>query len=58
MEAIYSDGRRMTLDHVDNYNHFWQIAYHFAEDEKPLLPKGTVLLITTTRDNTLAARDG
>ena len=45
-------------DNVDNYNHFWQIAYHFAEDEKPLLPKGPVLLITTTWDNTVAARDG
>ena len=54
VEAIYPDGRRMTLGKVNNYNHFWQIAYHFAEDEKPLLPKGTVLLITTTWDNTAA----
>jgi hypothetical protein len=54
VEAIYPDGRRMTIGKVDNYNHFWQISYRFEEAEKPLLPAGTVLLITTTWDNTAA----
>ena len=52
LEAIYPDGRREMLGKVDNYNHFWQISYQYEDDVAPLLPKGTVLLITTTWDNT------
>jgi mono/diheme cytochrome c family protein len=52
LEAIYPDGRREMLAKVDNYNHFWQIAYEFEDHVAPLLPKGTVLLITTVWDNT------
>ena len=52
LEAIYPDGRREMLAKVDHYNHFWQIAYEFEDDVAPLLPKGTVLLITTVWDNT------
>ncbi len=52
IEAIYPDGRREMLGRVDNYSHFWQIAYEFEEQAAPLLPRGTVLLITTTWDNT------
>jgi hypothetical protein len=40
------------LGKVDNYNHFWQISYEYEDDVAPLLPKGTVLLITTVWDNT------
>jgi hypothetical protein len=52
LEAIYPDGRRAMLGRVDNYNHFWQISYKYEDNVAPLLPKGTVLLITTTWDNT------
>ncbi|MGD2046939.1 MAG: cytochrome c [Gemmatimonadota bacterium] len=52
VEAIYPDGRREMLGRVDKYNHFWQISYEFEDDVAPLLPRGTVLLITTTWDNT------
>jgi mono/diheme cytochrome c family protein len=52
LEAIYPDGRRQMLSRVDKYNHNWQISYEFAEDAAPLLPKGTMLLITSTWDNT------
>ena len=52
LEAIYPNGRRAMLGRVDNYNHFWQISYKYEDNVAPLLPKGTVLLITTTWDNT------
>jgi mono/diheme cytochrome c family protein len=52
IEAIYPDGRREMLGRVNNYNHFWQISYEFSDDAAPLLPRGTVLLITTIWDNT------
>ncbi len=52
LEAVYPDGRREMLSRVDRYNHNWQISYEFADDVAPLLPKGTMLLITTTWDNT------
>ena len=54
VQAIYPDGRREVLGRVDKYNHFWQIAYHYEDDVAPLLPRGTVLLITTIWDNTAA----
>lgn len=50
-EAIYPDGRREVLGKVSDYKHNWQIAYQFAPDSKPLLPKGTVLLFTSVFDN-------
>ena len=52
VQAIYPDGRREVLGRVDKYNHFWHIAYHYEDDVAPLLPRGTVLLITTIWDNT------
>tara|TARA_B100000678_G_scaffold173358_1_gene144642 strand:- start:575 stop:1930 length:1356 start_codon:yes stop_codon:yes gene_type:complete len=52
LEAVYPDGRREMLARVDKYNHVWQIAYEFEDDVAPLLPKGTMLLITSTWDNT------
>ena len=52
LEAIYPNGRREMLAKVDNYNHFWQISYEYEDNAAPLLPKGTVLLITTIWDNT------
>ena len=52
VEAIFPDGRREMLGKVDNYNHFWQISYEYEDDVAPLLPKGTVLLVTTIWDNT------
>ncbi len=54
LEAIYPNGRRAMLARVDKYNHFWQITYEYEDHVAPLLPKGTVLLITTTWDNTEA----
>jgi mono/diheme cytochrome c family protein len=54
VEAIYPDGHHEVLGKVNNYSHFWQISYEFEDDAAPLLPRGTVLLITTVWDNTAA----
>ena len=40
------------LARVDKYDHSWQINYEFADDVAPLLPAGTMLMITSTWDNT------
>lgn len=52
LEAIFPNGERVMLGRVDRYNHNWQISYEFEDDAAPLLPKGTMLMITTTWDNT------
>ncbi len=54
LEAVYPDGRREMLGKVSDYKHIWQIAYQFSADAKPLLPKGTMLLLTSVFDNTAA----
>ena len=54
LEAVYPDGRREMLARVDKYNHNWQISYKFADEVAPLLPAGTMLMITSTWDNTAA----
>jgi len=53
MEAIFPDGRKEVLSQVNKYNHNWQISYLYADDAKPLLPKGTVLQFTSVFDNTI-----
>ncbi|MEX2581966.1 MAG: cytochrome c [Gemmatimonadota bacterium] len=52
LEVIYPDGRRELLSKTDRYDHLWQLQYQYADHAIPLLPKGSVLLITTTFDNT------
>lgn len=54
MEAIYPDGRREMLGKVSDFKHIWQIAYQYAPDARPLLPKGTMLLFTSVFDNSAA----
>ncbi|NKB33019.1 MAG: hypothetical protein GKR91_07980 [Pseudomonadales bacterium] len=52
LEAVLPDGSREMLARVDRYDHSWQINYEFGEDVAPLLPAGTMLMITSTWDNT------
>ena len=51
MEAIYPDGTREILNKV-NWQGNWHIAYLYEDHAMPLLPRGTVLLITAWYDNT------
>ena len=57
MEAIYPDGEREILSHVDNFRWNWHINYIYAEDVAPLVPGGTTIAVTTWHDNTEANRE-
>jgi hypothetical protein len=52
IEAIYPDGRREILNKID-FQHLWHTVYTYADDARPLLPAGTVLITTTWHDNTI-----
>jgi mono/diheme cytochrome c family protein len=57
MEAVYptegiSRDRREVLGMVSNYRATWQHSYIFEDDAAPLLPTGTVILLTAWYDNT------
>jgi hypothetical protein len=54
MEAILPNGQTQVLSHVNNFNFNWHNNYVYADHAAPLLPKGTVLRITSWHDNTAA----
>lgn len=52
MEAILPTGQTQMLSMVSNYSFNWHTNYVYADDVAPLLPKGTILKITSWHDNT------
>ena len=54
MEAILPTGQTQMLAMVSNFNFNWHNNYVFADQAAPLLPKGTILKITSWHDNTTA----
>ena len=56
LEAIYPNGRRELLNHINRFSNDWHINYIYDPDYAPLLPAGTVLQITAWHDNTAANR--
>lgn len=56
MEAILPDGTRQVLSQVDDYSFNWHINYMYADQAAPLLPKGTLMHVTSWHDNTAAHR--
>jgi hypothetical protein len=52
IEAILPTGQTQMLSMVSNFNFNWHNNYVFADDAAPLLPKGTILKITSWHDNT------
>jgi hypothetical protein len=54
MEAILPTGQVQMLSMVSDFNFNWHTNYVFADDAAPLLPKGTILKITSWHDNTRA----
>jgi hypothetical protein len=56
IEAIYPDGRQEILSKM-GWNHRWQLSYLYEDDVQPLLPKGTVLVVTSWYDNTSANKN-
>jgi hypothetical protein len=58
LEAIYPDtgSGPVLADRVEtincvNWNFGWHIAYNYEDDVQPLLPKGTILHVTSWHDN-------
>jgi hypothetical protein len=64
---MHAAGVRMCLDAIwgtktetlscSGYDHNWVRAYPYADDVAPLLPKGTILRVTGTFDNTPANKN-
>jgi hypothetical protein len=54
MEAVLPSGQTQVLSHVNNFNFNWHNNYVYADEAAPLLPKGTLLRITSWHDNTAA----
>jgi mono/diheme cytochrome c family protein len=57
MEAILPNGQTQVLSQVSNYSFNWHTNYVYADDAAPLLPKGTILRITSWHDNTASNKD-
>ncbi len=51
LEAVYPDGRVEILGKA-GWHPSWHITYLYEDHVAPLLPKGTVLIITAWYDNT------
>ncbi len=56
LEAILPTGQQVMVSHIKNFNFNWHNAYVYADDAAPLLPKGTVLKVSSWHDNTAANR--
>ena len=50
LDVIYPDGRLQTLS-CANWDFGWHIAYTYANDVQPLIPKGSVLHLTSWHNN-------
>jgi hypothetical protein len=57
MEAILPDGTTRMLSQVSNFNFDWHVNYIYADAAAPLLPKGTVLRVSSWYDNTSSNRN-
>ena len=55
LDAIW--GARVETLSCAGYDHNWVRAYPYADDSAPLLPKGTILRVTGTFDNTPANKN-
>jgi hypothetical protein len=54
VEAILPDGTIQPISYVGNFNFNWMTNYIYEDDAAPVLPKGTVIHVTATYDNTRA----
>ena len=54
LEAILPTGQTVVISSVNDFNFNWHNSYIYADDVAPLLPKGTVLKVTSWHDNTAA----
>ena len=52
VEAIYPDGRWEVISKL-NWDHGWHTLFVYEDHVTPLFPKGTVLVLSSTFDNTM-----
>jgi hypothetical protein len=57
LDAIWGAGVSFETLSCVGYDHGWVRIYTFADDAAPLLPKGTILRVTGTFDNTPANKN-
>ena len=57
MEAVLPDGSRRMLSNVDNFRWNWHINYIYDEEAAPLLPGGTMIVVTAWHDNSTGNRE-
>ena len=51
VEAVYPDGRWEIINKLD-WDHAWHTSFLYEDHAMPLLPKGTVVIVTSVWDNT------
>ena len=51
VEVIYPDGRSELINKL-NWSEGWHTTFVYEKDKRPLLPKGTVMIVTSFFDNT------
>jgi hypothetical protein len=54
MQAMLPDGTIQMLSYVDRFDFEWMNNYIYADDSAPVLPRGTIIVITAWYDNTTA----
>jgi mono/diheme cytochrome c family protein len=57
LEVVYPDGRYELINKL-NWDQRWHTAFLYEDDARPLLPKGTTVMITTVFDNTTNNHNG
>ena len=57
IEAILPNGTIQMLSQVDHFDFNWMTNYVYSDEAAPLLPKGTILKVTSWYDNTTANRN-
>ena len=54
LEAILSDGTKRTISYIQAFKFNWMTNYIYADDDAPVLPKGTIIHVAAWHDNTAA----
>jgi hypothetical protein len=57
VEAILPDGSSQIVSYVGNFNFNWMTNYIYADDAAPVFPKGTVIHVSASYDNTKANKN-
>ena len=50
------NGQKQIFSYVNDFNFNWHNSYVYADDVAPLLPKGTIIIVTAWHDNTTAKK--